>query len=286
MYFDEIPKKVNEVKEKRGMEAKKTYFISADIEGVTDVTDWCETVPGGDGYEEAREQMSREVAAACEAVLEAGYDVVVRDGHDNARNIHHGMLPKGTKLMRGWACHPGSMMAGLDESYAGIIYIGYHAPAGSNGSPLAHTVEYGDAKEVKINGNLASEFTMNTLYAAQYGVAPIFISGDAAICVMAEEEVPGITTAAVKECRGNSTFNVHPEDACEMIKAGVAKALKAEVAVPQVPEKLVLEVCLDRHQQVLAAQNYPGVEKLDEYTVRYVAKTPTELNMMRELIMA
>ena len=37
----------------------KTYFISADLEGVTDVTAWCETEKGGDGYEAARMQMSR-----------------------------------------------------------------------------------------------------------------------------------------------------------------------------------------------------------------------------------
>ena len=50
----------------------KTYFISADMEGVTDVTAWCETEKGGDGYGEAQVQMSREVAAACGAILEAG----------------------------------------------------------------------------------------------------------------------------------------------------------------------------------------------------------------------
>ncbi|MGN0718305.1 MAG: M55 family metallopeptidase [Anaerovoracaceae bacterium] len=264
---------------------KKTYFISADIEGITDVTDWCETVPGGDGYEAACEQMTREVAAACEAILEAGHDVVVRDGHDNARNINHRMLPRGVKLMRGWACHPGSMMAGLDEKYAGVIYIGYHAPAGSNASPLAHTVEYDLIKWLKINGKLASEFTLNTLYAAQQGVAPIFISGDAEICRMAKEEVPQITTVAVKDCRGNSTFNVHPDDACQMIKEGVARALQTEVPVPQLPEEFVMDVCLCRHQQVRSAQVHPNVEKLDEFTVRYVAKTPTELNVMREFIM-
>ena len=267
------------------MEQKKTYFISADIEGITDVTDWCETVPGGDGYEAACEQMTREVAAACEAILEAGHDVVVRAGHDSARNISHRMLPRGVKLMRGWACHPGSMMAGVTSDYAGAIYIGYHAPAGSNGSPLAHTVEYDLIKWLKINGKLSSEFTMNKLYAAGQGVPSIFLSGDAAICEMAKEEVPQIITVAVKDCRGNSTFNLHPDDACQMIKDGVAKAIRAQIPVPEVPEKLVMDVCLCRHQQVRSAQVNPNVEKLDEFTVRYTAKTPAELNMMREFIM-
>ena len=39
------------------MEQKK-YFISADLEGITDVTAWCETEKGEDGYEAACLQMS------------------------------------------------------------------------------------------------------------------------------------------------------------------------------------------------------------------------------------
>ena len=66
---------------------KKKYFISADLEGICDVTAWCETEKGCDGYAQAQIQMSRETAAACEAILEAGHEVVVRDGHDSARNI-------------------------------------------------------------------------------------------------------------------------------------------------------------------------------------------------------
>ena len=40
-------------------------FISADIEGVTGVTQWEETEHGGKDYEMARRQMSLEAAAAC-----------------------------------------------------------------------------------------------------------------------------------------------------------------------------------------------------------------------------
>ena len=42
-------------------------FISADIEGVTGVTQWEETEHGGKDYEMARRQMSLEAAAACES---------------------------------------------------------------------------------------------------------------------------------------------------------------------------------------------------------------------------
>ncbi|MCI8610209.1 MAG: M55 family metallopeptidase [Firmicutes bacterium] len=264
---------------------KKTYFISADIEGITDVTAWNETEPGGFGYEEARKQMTLEVAAACQAILDAGHRVVVRDGHNNAMNLIHSMLPKGVMLMRGWASDPASMMSGVGSEYAGVLYIGYHAPAGTDGSPLAHTVNPDSINWIKVNGRLASEFTLNTLYAAEKGVAPIFLSGDRCICELAEEEVPAITTVAVKDCRGNSTFNLHPEDACDQIKVAVAKALEKQVSVPVLPEELVMDINLKHHQAVRAALANPDVKQLDESTVRYVAHSAVELAVVREFIM-
>lgn len=264
---------------------KKKYFISADIEGVTDVTSWEECHQGGAGYAEACRQMSLEVAAACEAILEAGHEVVVRDGHGSAKNIIHSLLPRGTKLMRGWASHVGSMMAGLDDSYAGVLYVGYHAPGGTMGSPLAHTINSSKVEWIKVNGKLASEFSLNSLYAAQYGVAPLFISGDAEICRRAEEEYPGIAVMATKECRGNSTFNMHPADACDAIKAAVTEVMKREEETPAkaqpLPEELVLEIRLKSFPQVLNAIQHPEVEQVDDLTVRYRAKDINDLNVVR-----
>ena len=263
---------------------QKTYFISADMEGVTDVTAWCETEKGEDGYEAAQTQMSKEVAAACEAILEAGHQAVVRDGHDSARNIIHGLLPRGVKLMRGWACHPGSMAAGISEKYAGALYIGYHSPAGTDGSPLAHTMDKNEIQWVKINGKLASEFTLNSMYAAQMGVPSIFISGDETICRLAKEEIPEIHTVAVKECRGNSTFNIHPEDALCQIKAGVAKALNMPAPVRALSEELVLEVSLKNHQRLRYALYLPGIRQTGESAVCYTAHSPRELNVVLSYI--
>lgn len=265
---------------------KKRYFISVDIEGITDVTFWSETEAGQAGYDEACGQMTRETAAACRAVLAAGALPVVRDGHGGACNIRHMDLPEGTELMRGWACHPGSMMAGLDGTFSGVIYIGYHAPAGSDGSPLAHTSEYQQIRWAKINGELASEFTMNSLYAASLGVPSLFLSGDEAMCRMAEAEIPGLATVAVKRCKGNSTWNIHPKTAERAIEEAVAKQLAAGAPpVPQVPATMVLELCLPTHQAVRSARQLPGVELAGDDVVRYTAKTVKELKIACELMM-
>lgn len=267
-------------------EMDKRYFISVDIEGITDVTFWSETEEGKMGYDVACEQMTRETAAACRAVLAAGALPVVRDGHGGACNIRHMDLPEGTELMRGWACHPGSMMAGLDGSFSGVIYIGYHAPAGSDGSPLAHTSEYQQIRWAKINGQLASEFTMNSLYAAALGVPSLFLSGDEAMCRLAEAEIPGLATVAVKRCKGNSTWNIHPKTAERAIEETVAKQLAAGAPpVPEVPGSLVLELCLPTHQAVRRSLQLPGVERVSDEVVRYTAKTVKELKIACELMM-
>ena len=256
---------------------KKLYFISADIEGVTDVTDWDEAEKGKIGYDEARVQMTKEVAAACQAILDTGNDVIVRDGHWTARNLIHEMLPRGVRLMRGWADHPGQMVAGISEKYAGVLFVGYHSPGGSDTNPLAHTMDTTVAY-VKVNGRLASEFTLNRFFAAQYGVPAIFLSGDKGICDLAKEEVPEIETVAVKECKGGSTLNMHPLDACDAIYEGVKRAVLANHAVPVLPEEFELEVRTINHQSARDGQWIPGLELISPNTIKYIAKTPSELN--------
>ncbi|HQL39886.1 MAG TPA: M55 family metallopeptidase, partial [Anaerolineaceae bacterium] len=77
-------------------------FISADIEGVTGVTDWSETELGQSAWEAAREQMTAEVAAACEGAMAAGaQEIWIKDSHDSARNLIADRLPQCAKLIRG-----------------------------------------------------------------------------------------------------------------------------------------------------------------------------------------
>ena len=58
-------------------------FISADIEGITGVTHWDETKLGKAVSASACEQMTAEVASACEGALEAGAtEILIKDAHE------------------------------------------------------------------------------------------------------------------------------------------------------------------------------------------------------------
>ena len=252
-------------------------FISADIEGVTGVTSWCETEEGGAGYEAACRQMTLEVSAACRAALEMGYVPVVKDGHGNARNIDILELPKEAQLIRGWRCSPEGMMGGIDESFDAFICIGYHSPEGTDTGSLAHTTEHEWFNWVKVNGKLASEFSLNALYAADFGVPAVFISGDKGICDHAKEYCPDIVAVATKESVGNSTWNLHPAKTLELIEKGVKEAL-AEVKPVKLPQQeYEIEFFFKEHQKDRAASFNQGAKKTGSNVVVYTAKDVQDL---------
>ena len=244
-------------------------FISADIEGVAGVTGWSETEYGKKGYDKACRQMSLETAAACEAALEAGYEVIVRDGHGDAQNIDADLLPAGTKLIRGWMATPASMMSGLDDTFDGAMYIGYHAPAGNNKSPLAHTVSFSKFEEIRINGIVASEFTMNSLWADYQKVPSLLITGDKEICNLAQKEYPNIETCAVKDGTGCGACNMHPHDAVRAVKQAAEKALIRKTEARMLPQRFRLEIVFREHADARNASWYPGAELVDVHTVAF-----------------
>ena len=263
----------------------KKIFISADIEGVSGITSWDATRYGGKGYEEACREMSLETAAACRAAIKHGYKVVVKDGHEDAMNIDHNLLPDGVELIRGWMNNPLSMMGGLDETFDGAIYIGYHSGAWTKTSPLKHTSEDYMFNWVKVNGKYASEFTLNSQLADQLGVPSLLIAGDEGACKDAEAEYPGIRTVATKRGIGDSTWNRHPETVIAEIEAAVDEILsKPLTEARSLENEYTLTMCYKDFQRAATASWVPGVKKIDDFTVSYTAETPRELARCRYFV--
>jgi D-amino peptidase len=263
---------------KKGIRMKKEtlmkIYISADIEGVTGATDWNETDKAHASFTEFSEQMTAEVAAACQGALAAGAsEILVKDAHWTGRNLLAARLPRQARLVRGWMSDPYAMMAGLDESFDAALMIGYHSRAGSAGSPLAHTMS-GRVVYVKINGLPVAEFTINSYTAAWLGVPVVFLSGDAALCQDASAFLPGLTTVAVKEGIGEATVNIHPELAVERIRDSVEQALKGDLGRCRVPLPAHFEVELRYKDHAPARQIsfYPGAKLLEPHVVQFAAE--------------
>ena len=140
-------------------------FISVDMEGITGVVNWEDVDRTGKDYDYFRRIMSLEANAAVLGAFDAGAtEVVVRDSHGSARNILPDLLDSRALLIRDWSGGPKSMMEGIDESFDAVVFIGYHAKAGTPDALLEHTTS-GNVQAFTINGETYPEAGYNALIA-------------------------------------------------------------------------------------------------------------------------
>jgi len=262
------------------MSGKKIY-ISADMEGITSVIHWDETGGNNPDYQYFRKIMTDEVNAAIEAAFEKGAtDVIVRDAHGSARNLIPDKLHEDSKLIREWSKSPFGMMEGLDDSFAAVCFIGYHAKAQTPFGTLAHTMS-GAIFDLRVNKISMPEFGWNSLIAGYYNVPVIFVSGDQALCDQAKQLIPAIETAAVKQGIGEASMNLHPKKSRQLIKAGVSRALDRLSAIE--PFKLnppyILEIDFKKKEAANRAAWYPGAERIGDFTI--VVKADDFMDCMR-----
>lgn len=238
-------------------------FISADIEGTAGILSWDEAERTHADYKEFRELMTAEVLAACEGARAAGAaEIVIKDAHDSGRNLILDRLPAYARIVRGWSGHPDAMMFGIDESFDAALYTGYHSKAGVEDNPLAHTSTLRISR-LMLNGEVASEFTLNALCAARYSVPSAFLSGDEGICADARALVPGLATVETLKGVGAATISLAPAAARAAIREGVEKALRDEAqwAVPRIPERIEIVIEFSNPVDAYRASWYPGVRR-------------------------
>lgn len=175
-------------------------YISADLEGVVGVTSplQCASQPDPAAYQQAVNQLGKEVRAVADAAWEAGAtEIVVNDSHCTMANlgVHH--LGERVSLLSGKPkiC---AMSAGLDASFDAAIYVGYHAKAGTENGILNHTF-HSKLFDVSVNGVSYGEGGINALYASLVHQVPVVLaSGDQAFCAEIREVIPAIQTVQTK----------------------------------------------------------------------------------------
>jgi len=238
-------------------------YISADIEGVSGITHWNETTLTNPEYRVFKDQMTKEVKAAVEALHNCGVEeIIVRDAHDSARNITLNELPDYVKFIKGWSGQPNDMLAMLDDSYDACIFIGYHSPSRSGGNPLSHTLST-DLHHIRINGKIVSEFLLNTYFSQMHQVPVIFVSGDQLLTKSIEEENSEIETYAAFEGIGGAVLSNHPNYSVQQISEKVTNAIsklrqdKKQFFV-NMPRFFEVEVCYKSHKKAYSASFYPN----------------------------
>jgi len=269
-------------------------YISADMEGIAGVVTDQQLLPDGFEYERFRKFMTEEVCAAIRGAFEGGAtQVVVSDSHGNGQNILVENLPKNVLLIRSWP-RPLKMMQGIDETFSGAIFLGYHTSTHNTKGVRAHTFSSAKLTGVRLNGNLVSEAGFNAAIAGHFNVPVIMITGDNEI-VKETQDTLGlqIEGAIVKWALGfHSAKTLTPQDAQELIQEKAKKAVSRLIQDPKsftvnkVSAPYSLDISFKSYRPVELLEYLPIVKRLDSRTVRIESNDILNLTKIFAFILA
>jgi len=257
-------------------------YISSDMEGLSGVVLGSSCNHPNADYERYRKFMTQETNAAIEGAFEAGAkEVLVNDGHGSMRNILIEDLNPDARLITGYP-KPYLQLKGLDESFEGIIFIGYHARVNTRGV-LAHTYTGFAIDELNLNGHLMSEAVFNGTIAGYYGIPVLAISGDDILEDQVKQYFPDTEYAQTKiAVSGRAANCLSPKKAEALIKEKVIIGIENRNRIKPLKIDPPYELKVRLKAPVIAdvAEVIPGVERIDDSSVQYYSKDLMEISNM------
>jgi D-amino peptidase len=194
-------------------------------------------------------------------------------------------LPGYARIIRGWSGHLDLMMFGLGPEFAAAIDTGYHAKAGSEANPLAHTLTTRINRPF-LNGEIASEFTLNAVCAARYGVPSTFLAGDIEICADARAMLLGLVTVETLKEAGYGSDSLSRQRAWALIRDGVERSLSTDPAalIPEIRETYEVVIEFNNPSNAYRASWYPGASAHGSCAVAFAATEYSEIQRALRLI--
>lgn len=256
-------------------------YISADMEGVVGVVSADQLGPGGFEYERFREFMTAELNACIEAARAAGAtEILVSDSHGNGQNLLIEKLPEDVMVVRSWP-RPLGMMEGIDASFDGAIFLGYHASTANDRGVRAHTFSSANVTGVRLNGMSMSEAGVNAAIAGHFGVPVIMVSGDNVAVAETQVIVGDVEGAVVKWAKGfHSAQTLTPAAAYEVIRDATTEAIERidEFEPYRLESPLTLDLSLKHYRPAELLAYLPNVERIGSHTVRFVGQDIVEVS--------
>jgi D-amino peptidase len=207
--------------------AKKVYVVT-DLEGISGVYKFTQTRETDTPLaRQAREFFMGDVAAVVRGLRDGGAtEVLVLDGHGNQALLPELMSP-GAKYITGLP-RP-EHFPGLDGSYAGVVFLGFHAMMGTTNGVLNHTQSSKTENRYWYSGVESGELAQCAAVAGYFGVPPILVTGDEATCLEADKFFgKGCITVAVKKGLSRESAILYPlAETHRLLYQGAKRAMRA-----------------------------------------------------------
>jgi D-amino peptidase len=241
--------------------ASKKIYIMTDLEGASGVYRFAQTRETNTPLAiKAREYFMGDLAAVVRGLRDGGAtEIVAIDGHGNQAFIPDLMVP-GAKYVTGTP-RP-RLLYGLDESFAGIVWVGQHAMMGTTDGVLHHTQSSKTENRYWYNGVESGELAQNAAVAGYFGVPPIMVTGDEATCREARKFFgEACVTVAVKEGVARESAMLYSFE--ETRRALYQGAKRAMAAIPNCkPYKIETPIKAKKQWLAFDDRNDPKKSKL------------------------
>jgi D-amino peptidase len=252
-------------------------LIAADMEGITGVTNRDQVDPSHAEYPRFRRLMTGDVNAAVHGISAAGVDeILVTDGHNTGTNLLLEELDPLAHLICG-DYSPLAMVQGIDQGVDGVIFVGYHARAGSQNAILDHTWSSRRVANLWLNDLLVGEYGLNGAVAGHFNVPVLMLTGDQTACAQASELLGRIETVVVKTALSRMAAECLPSQITEELIQQAANRAVKRLQAGDAPKPFVIptpvHVTLDfsTSEQADQASLLPGSKRVDGRRLTFTA---------------
>ncbi|MCK5801201.1 MAG: M55 family metallopeptidase [Lentisphaeria bacterium] len=164
---------------------RKRIMVRCDIEGVSGVVSYEQAEPGRPEYAVGHRLFMADLLALIEGLSEGGTEeIVIYDEHYYGRNVDLTAIPEHVSVICGKPPYREDWAGGLDESFDGVVLLGFHSKFGTPDGLLHHSYEL-DIRDLRLNGVSVGEIGMEAAIAGDVGVPVLLVTGDSAGVIFA-----------------------------------------------------------------------------------------------------
>ena len=252
------------------MNSDVKIYVSVDFEGGACIVGQPEmTLTASKQYEVARKVMTEEANAAARGAFDGGAThVVIDDAHGSGLNLLYDQLDERVEVLCG-VPRP-RRFPSLDETFSGMLLVGYHPMAGVEGGVLSHTYSSRAVQNMWLNGSLIGEIGLDAALAGTLGVPVLMVSSCEAGTREAKSILEGVVTYATK--RGfsrNCALSRVPAAACRGIRDAAERAVGLRGEIGPLVVEPPFELRREFKYESSADRVRPPQKKIDSRTISW-----------------